>query len=92
MNTTESHRVAVVARYLGPTDTKGSRIKVRRGDHKPGDPTLTWDWDHRLNLGENYAAAIGAYVTKLGWDEGGTWVTGSTTDGYVAVFVKDGAR
>lgn len=80
------HRVAVQSRFLGPTDTKGARVKVTRCDRTPeGLPvqSLTVSWDHSLSTSDNHTAAIKAFVDQLGWD--GTWVTGGTVDGLVAV-------
>lgn len=82
----ETGRVAVRAKYLGPTNYRGSRIKVTRMDATPGDKSLTVGWDHALNIGENYAAAIRAYLEMMGWE--GTWAMGGGTDGYVAVMVS----
>ena len=82
----ESHRAAVRARFLGPTNYRGSRIKVTRMDARTGDKTMFVPWDHALNIGENYAAAIRAYLDMMGWE--GTWVVGGGTDGYVAVMVS----
>lgn len=81
----ESGRVAVRARYLGPTNYRGSRIKVTRMDARAGDKSLTVPWDHALNISENYAAAIRAYLDMMGWD--GTWAMGGGDD-YVAVMVS----
>ena len=83
-----SHRIALVAKYLGPTNYRGSRIRVKRADHKAGDPTLTVEWDPALNSEDNYEAAVAAFVKSqldLGraWD--GRWVLGATDTGVVAV-------
>lgn len=82
----ESGRVAVRARYLGPTNYRGSRIKVTRMDARTGDKSLTVPWDDALGLAENYAAAIRAYLDMMGWE--GTWAMGGGTDEIVAVMVS----
>ena len=82
----ESRRVAVRARYLGPTNYRGSRIKVTRMDARTEDKSLTVPWNHALGLAENYAAAIRAYLDMMEWE--GMWAMGGGTDGYVAVMVS----
>lgn len=82
----ESGRVAVRAKYLGPTNYRGSRVKVQRMDHRAGDKSLTIGWDHALNSDGNYAAAIRAYLEMMGWE--GTWVVGGGRDESVAVMVS----
>lgn len=82
----ESGRVAVRARYLGPTNYRGSRVKVTRMDARAGDKSLTVSWDYALGIEGNYAAAIRAYLEMMGWE--GTWAVGGGTDGYVAVMVS----
>ena len=52
----------IVTRYLGPTDTKGSRIVAT---HKR-DSETTWrkviSWDHSLDSSENHQAAAQALL------------------------------
>lgn len=64
---------AIVTKYLGPTNNRGSRIKVWC-DAK----TLTVAWDHALNVTDNHAKAVKALLDSLGW--GGTWVMGAAPD------------
>lgn len=87
-NVSESHRVAVRCKYLGPTNHLGSRISVQRyeGATWGKDPNrLIISWDYALNIGENYAEAVRQYVEKANW--GGQWVTSNITDGAVAVCI-----
>ena len=51
---------AITTKYIGPTNTRGSRIKAscERG-------SLTVDWDYDLNQGENHAAAKKMLVEKF---------------------------
>lgn len=84
-----SHRVALVTKYLGPTNTRGSRIRARRADHRTGDPEVAVLYDYALNTTENHLAAVQALASKLQWDGArGRWVTGGTAEGLVAVFVS----
>lgn len=66
-------RQAIVTRFLGPTNTRGSRVKATCSAR-----SLTVDWDHSLTLGENHAAAAYALAQKLGW--GGDWAMGAMPD------------
>jgi hypothetical protein len=88
---TTSGRVAILARFKGPTDTLGSRIVVQRADIARRDDraALTVSWEYGLSNGENYEAAVAAYLARhaeLGngsW--AGDWVLGGTVDGATAV-------
>ncbi len=71
-------RQAIVTRYLGPTNVRGSRVKATA---EAGSITLSWD--DALGSYENHAKACEALVAKFKW--GGTWYGGGTADGYVFV-------
>lgn len=79
---TESRRVAVIATYCGPTDTRGTRISVRRADG--GGKRISVEWEYQLGSMENYARAIDRYLVLMGW--GGHWTVGSTRTGAVATW------
>lgn len=86
---TQSYSVSIVTKYIGATNNRGSRIRVQRGDGGNTEETRkTYTWDYALDPSENHAQAIQKYLTHMGW--GGTWVTGSTETGYVAVQVPQG--
>ena len=55
-------RQAIVTKYLGPTDSRGARVKAvcEAG-------TVTLPWDHGLHTCENHEAAAMALCAKLGW-------------------------
>lgn len=72
--------VSICSRYLGPTNHRGSRVRVRRTDHRPGDRTLMVSWDYSLDVIENHAAAIAKFVKLWGWDTT-DWVVGYAGDG-----------
>lgn len=87
-----SHRVAIQTKFLGPTNYRGSRIRVWRCDSAyANDPhALTLGWNHALDPGENHDGALRAYIEAAGWDwPNGRWVTGGTTTGHVAVWSPD---
>lgn len=71
---------AIVTKYIGPSNTKGSRIKATAA---PGSITL--HLDHSLNSEQNHAAAALALATKYKWR--GTWYGGGMPNysGYVFV-------
>lgn len=93
-NVRSSARVAIVTKYHGPTNHRGSRVIAKRGDHTTGDKTYTHHWDHALDIDDNHAAAVAGLVARYGWNDPaagwrGQWHTASITTGYVAVFVPD---
>ncbi len=76
-------RQAIVTRFLGPTNHRGSRIKATADAG-----SVTTSWDYALGPEENHTAAAKALAVKFGWK--GTWGGGGTKDGYV--FVDAGTR
>ena len=53
---------AIVTKYLGPTNSRGSRFKA-----KCAAGSLTVSYDYRLNSEDNHKAAAEALRAKLGW-------------------------
>jgi hypothetical protein len=81
-----SYRVTVRAKYICPTNHRGSRISVARFENSifGRDPfRVVVSWDYSLDLADNYRAAIRHYLTGANW--GGEWVVSMVTDGAVAV-------
>lgn len=76
----KSYRVIIRAKYLPPTNHRGSRITVTHGS----GTRLIVQWDYSLDLADNYAQAIQKYLDKMGWD--GHWIIGHAGTGYVAVW------
>ena len=70
---------AIVTRYLGPTDRRGSRVKASDGDGN----SITLSWDSSTNSLPNHQRAAAALCAKMGWK--GRMVSGKTRDGYVHV-------
>lgn len=58
-----SHKQAIVTKYLGPTDHRGSRIKAKSISF-----SVTLGWDCTLNDGENHQRAARALMEKMGWN------------------------
>jgi hypothetical protein len=55
---------AILTRYLGPTDSRGSRVVATH--KRDGDRTIrsTVGWDHSLDAEENHRAAAGACLAR----------------------------
>lgn len=73
---------AIETKYLGPTNTRGGRIKATSDAG-----SMTVPWDYSLGVQDNHRAAAAALVAKLGWQDYGEWVTGTIGDRYVHVLV-----
>lgn len=54
---------AIQTKFLGPTNTRGSRIKATCWL-----TSVTVSWDHSANAEENHTAAIDALLCKLNKD------------------------
>jgi hypothetical protein len=78
---------AIETRYLGPTNTRGGRIKATTlGNHAA---SVTIPLDHALNSWDNHRAAAEALIAKLEWFDI-SFYGGSTAHG--SVWVADLAR
>lgn len=79
---------AIVVKYLGPTNARGSRYKATA---QAGSVTI--EADDRLNEEDNAKAACEKFREKFGWTKehargyAGPWVMGWLPDG-CAVFVN----
>ena len=76
---------AIVTKYIGPTNYRGSRIKA-----KAAAGTVTLSWDSSLNSDRNHAKAAEALAAKHGWH--GCWYAGGMPEGSGNVFVWAGER
>lgn len=61
----DSGRCAIVTKYLGPTNTRGGRIKAWA--KSGGKLSVTIPYPHDLSLSQAHAAAAVALCDKLGW-------------------------
>ena len=77
---------AIETRYLGPTNTKGGRIKATAWAG-----SVTIGYDHALSPEKNHAKAAFALIADMGWD--GKFAQGGNVkgDGYVFVNVEGAA-
>lgn len=71
---------AIETKFLGPTDTKGARIKA-----SAWAGTKTIPFDHGAGTDGAHDLAAIALITKLGW--WGVWARGGTADGTGNVYV-----
>ena len=71
---------AITTKYLGPTDTKGARIRAHDGDGN----AVTVPCRGASTSEQNHAAAARALADKMGWD--GWLLGGSTKNGMAWVF------
>lgn len=55
-------RQAIVTKYLGPTDHRGSRVKAIADAG-----SITLSWDHALNPEDNHRAAAEELARSKGW-------------------------
>lgn len=67
--------VTVQTRYIGPTNSRGSRIKAYSEAFPRG---VTVSYDHALNSEDNHHAAAEAFIRARGWWD--VWVFGGSAD------------
>jgi hypothetical protein len=74
-------RQAIVTKYLGPTNTRGARVKATA---QAGSVTVPWN--HEWGVDRNHAFAASELVKRYGWPSG-PWVHGAAPDGSGNVYV-----
>jgi hypothetical protein len=74
----------ISTKYLGPTNTKPSRI-ISRASSSPGSVTI--NVDHSRSIEDNHAFAARRLMEKLGWK--GRLVGGHTKNGMCWVFTSE---
>lgn len=82
--------IAIQTKFLGPTNSRGSRIKATTLDKNPstGRPdSLTIEWDHAHSPHNNHQNAAKALAARNGWT--GFWAHGDALDGTMWVRVLD---
>ena len=70
---------AIITKYLGPTNTRGSRITA-----KSVVGTITISWDYSLSTTDNHKAAIAAFIVKYNWGDATAYCYGWLGDSMVA--------
>ncbi|WCD44209.1 hypothetical protein Lumi_070 [Xylophilus phage Lumi] len=66
----------ITTKYLGPTNSKGSRIKATCSSG-----SLTVGYDHSANHDARHRNAAEALVKKMGWEDHGIMIGGSDDKG-----------
>ena len=79
-------RQAIETKFMGPTNTKGSRVKA-----SCAAGSLIVQWQHELNSDENHLRAAKLLQTKLNWDKYNRLHGGVLKSG-VYVFVQNARR
>lgn len=74
--------VAIHTKYLGPTNSRGSRYKAYTTKDRK---TVTLNAQDNLSLEENHRATAIAYCKMYNWD--GYLISGGTDEGYTFVFL-----
>lgn len=84
---------AITTKWLGPTNSSGSRVKATA--HNGVGGSLIHHWDYGIandrpgvsDIEGNHIAAAQKLAEKLGWD--GEWIAGGlpTEDGYAFVLI-----
>lgn len=79
---------AISTKYLGPTNTNGSRVKAIARKREGNLPALalTDSWDHSGSIEDNHARVAKLLAVKMEWS--GLYIGGGTDDGYT--FVNSG--
>lgn len=67
---------AIITKYHGPTNSKGSRISAQAAAGK-----VFVHYDHALNIDENHAEAARNLLEKLGWDKHSDIASGTLPNG-----------
>jgi hypothetical protein len=75
-----TNRQAIQTKFLGPTNSRGSRVKAFAA---AGSVTISWD--HRLNSERNHKAAAEMFANRMNWV--GAWAAGTLPGGDM-VFVN----
>ena len=71
---------AITVKYLGPTNSRGARVKASAG----GTGNVTLPFRHEWSMEQNVAAAVDELLLRYEWDN--PYVLGALADGtYVAV-------
>ena len=76
---------AISTKVLGPTDTKGLRVKAYDLDNN--SVTITWDHSREVITFSNHLLAAQALIEKMGWEF--EPYGGATKEGYSFVDITN---
>lgn len=77
---------AILTKYIGPSNTRGSRIKATDTDGNQ----ITISYDHELNSDQAHLKAAIALCEKMEWST--DIIGGGLKDGYAFVFSRSQPR
>jgi hypothetical protein len=77
-----TNRQAIQTKFLGPTNSRGSRVKAFAA---AGSVTISWD--PRLNPERNHKAAAEIFANRMNWE--GTWNAGTLPNGDMVFVVTE---
>jgi len=79
---------AITTKYLGPTNTKGARVKAtwRRYDGK--ELSVVEPYDSSLSQRDNHAS-VAMRLARMSMNAGNNWTCGETDTGYVFVMLGE---
>jgi hypothetical protein len=77
MKITNTHRVAIITKYIPMTEHKSARVKASAGSGR--DITVSWHDNAQGVFGAHAAAAI-ALCQKMGWTSNDMTAGGTETD------------
>lgn len=85
--------ITITTKYLGPTNTQGSRIKVSHGN-KDYFPSKSYSYDHSSNdphitAFKQYCADMAKLYPDSFFANQQDWIIGDTSTGIVAVMAND---
>lgn len=80
-------RQILKTKYLGPTNTKGSRIKA-----SCEAKSITINWNHSLDVEQNHKRALVTLHVQLGWSDYYYLVFGWDKHSMIAVQVSNVKR
>lgn len=75
--------VAIITRYIGPSNTRGARIVADAGDRR----RVTIGYPHEFSGAECHFQAVKKLCAKFDWH--GSFVAGATDTGYAFCFEAD---
>ena len=73
---------AILTKYLGPTNTKPSRMKAI----EPDGNYIVINWNHELSQYENHERAAKELMKKMNWDN--DIIGGVLKNNYVFVMIR----
>lgn len=85
MNITFSGYATISVKYRGPTNTRGSRMEVKKqGDSR--HKLKTYSYDYEKDATQNFMQAVHTFCEEMDWE--GHMVGGNTSEGATFIFTR----